>query len=181
MFSYTKSECTTLCNQAIELAWFDKDQKYLEKEWRNTPQQWTMFARQHSQILWQVTTTNPLEVKHEKLEGSTGLVKGETCKNGILGCICTVHDCAHDIDNKAKKSQLDKQILQTSLTKRYPLLVNFPYAVQGLMSIQESNLNSRIQDRKTVVDFEFINSIYISSCQFFHRYQLPYHYIFQKD
>ena len=103
-----------------------------------------MFAHQHSQILRQVTTTNPLEVRHEKLECSTGLVKGETCKHGILGCICTVHDCAHDIYHKAKKSQLDKQTLQTCLTKRYPLLANFPYAVQGLMSIKESNLISRI-------------------------------------
>lgn len=164
MFSYTERQCTTLCNQAIGLAWFNKDQKYLEKEWRNTQQQWAVFAHQHSQILRQVTTTNPLEVRHEKLEGSTRLVKGETCKHGILGCIRTVHDCAHDIYNKAKKSQLDKQILQTCLTKPYSLLANSPYAVQCLMSIKESNLNSRIQDRKTVEDFEFTNSIFICSC-----------------
>ena len=181
MFSYQESQCTALCYEAIGLARSDKDKKYLEKEWLNTRQQWAMFARQHSQILRQVTTTNPLEAWHEKLKGSAGLVKGETSKHGILGCIRTVHDSAHDIDNRVKKSQLDERTLQTSLTKRYPLLANFPYAVQRLMSIEESKVNSRIQDRKTVGDFEFINSIYICFCRFFHRYQLPCRHIFQKD
>ena len=87
MFSYQESQCILLCNEAIRLARSDKDRKYLGKEWLNTRKQWAMFARQHSQILRQVTTTNPLEAWHEKLKGSAGLVKGETSKHGILGCV----------------------------------------------------------------------------------------------
>ena len=98
-----------------------------------------------------------------------------------MGCVRTVHDCAHDIDNRLKKSQLDERTLQTSLTKRYPLLGHFPYSVQKLISAEESKVNSRIQEGKIAGDFEFINSIYICFCRFFHRYQLPCRHIFQKD
>ncbi|KAG0129827.1 hypothetical protein HOY82DRAFT_505303, partial [Tuber indicum] len=181
MFCYQETQCIALCNEAIGLSKSDKDRKYLQKEWLNTRAQWAMFARQHSQILRQVTTANPSEAWHEKLKGGAGLVKGETSKHGILGCVRTVHDCAHDIDNRVKKAQFDERTLQTTLTKRYPRLADFPYAVQRLMSTEESHVNSRIQEGRIVEDFEFINSMYICHCRFFHRYQLPCRHIFQKD
>ena len=42
-----------------------------------------MYARQHSPLLLQMTTTNSCEAWHRKLKGGSGLKKGDAAKRGI--------------------------------------------------------------------------------------------------
>lgn len=61
MFCRTEAHCLTHIHEAIAavpLPDVKNHQGYIEREWLATRTQWAMYARQHNEILLQVTTTN---------------------------------------------------------------------------------------------------------------------------
>src|SRR5258706_6520741 len=86
MFCLTGLKCEELCNQAISYARDQKTKAYIRTYWQETSRKWAMYARQHSPLLLQVTTTNSCEAWHRKLKGGSGLRKGDPSKHGkVIG------------------------------------------------------------------------------------------------
>lgn len=94
MRCHSEEECISLCQQAINVATSDKKRNYIQKEWLETRQHWAMFARQHCQILLQVTSSNACEAWHGRLKNGAGLKKSETSSHGIYGCVRYVRLCS---------------------------------------------------------------------------------------
>src|SRR5207245_1188156 len=51
-------------------------QNYIKRNYMKNTQQWALWARQHSPLLLQVTTTNPLESYHSELKRLTSSLHG---------------------------------------------------------------------------------------------------------
>lgn len=177
----TEAACIDLCKKAINACESTADKRYIEREWLETRRSWAMFARQHNQLLLQATSSNACEAWHARLKLGSGLKTGETATHGIFGCVRTVHDCAHDIDNKTLAASLDSHSRHSSLSKSYPSLRQFPFAIQKIIAIEESKVGTRIEQDMPVPVREKINGIYICYCLFSRRYQLPCQHIFHMD
>jgi hypothetical protein len=67
---YRKTEggCLEDINLAINAAPNDETRQYIINEWLNDRYAWAMFARQHSPLLLQVSTTNPVEAWHKQIK-----------------------------------------------------------------------------------------------------------------
>lgn len=83
MFTFTGIKCLELCEQAVRIA-PDDLKAYVRTHWLETRAKWAMFARQHSPLLLQVTTTNPCEAWHRKLKAAAGATKGKVATFGKL-------------------------------------------------------------------------------------------------
>lgn len=93
-----------------------------------------------------------------------GLKTGKTATHGIYGCVQTVHDCAHDINNKALAANLDSHLWHASLTKTYPSLCQFPFTIQKIVAVEESKVGTRIGQDMLVPVREKVNGIFICYC-----------------
>ena len=84
MFTFTRFKCIELCEQAILMVAPEdnKTKEYIQRYWMDSAHKWAMYARQHSPLLLQVTTTNSSEAWHRKLKGGGGLKKGATSQHG---------------------------------------------------------------------------------------------------
>ena len=68
IYRKTEAGCLEDINLAIDAAPNEETKQYIINEWLNDRFSWTLFARQHSAILLQVTTTNPVEVWHKQIK-----------------------------------------------------------------------------------------------------------------
>jgi MULE transposase domain len=64
----TEGGCLEDINLAINSAPNDETRQYIINEWLNDRYAWAMFARQHSALLLQVSTTNPVEAWHKQIK-----------------------------------------------------------------------------------------------------------------
>ena len=177
----TEIECINLCNSAISAVSTESDKRYLQREWLETRQSWAMFARQHNQLLLQATSSNACEAWHARLKLGSGLRKGDSATHGIYGCVRTVHDCAHDIENNILAAQIDERTRHTTLTKVYPSLKRFPFAIQKIISLEEKKVTIRLEQDIPIPVREYRNGLYICHCLFSRRYQLPCQHVFHMD
>ena len=60
-FRLTKGGCEESIQAALAHAPDEEKAQYIERQWWKTRQQWAYYARQHSSLLLQVPTTNPVE------------------------------------------------------------------------------------------------------------------------
>lgn len=70
----TRANCEAMIQEAIGEAKVSWAKKYIESQWQKHPEEWALFARQHSSLLLQVTTTNPAESHFRQIKRK--LVKG---------------------------------------------------------------------------------------------------------
>ena len=68
MYQKTEGGCVDDINQAIDAAPNHETKQYITNYWLNDRFSWAMFARHHSQILLQVTTTNSVEAWHRQIK-----------------------------------------------------------------------------------------------------------------
>ena len=64
------------------LAQDEKTKNYIHTYWQDTSKKWAMYARNHSPILEQVTSTNAAEAWHRQLKAGGGLRKGDASNHG---------------------------------------------------------------------------------------------------
>jgi hypothetical protein len=81
MFTFTGIKCEELCRAAVNAA-PEAMRSYVVTHWLETRAKWAMYARQHSPLLLQVTTTNPCEAWHRKLKSAASLTKGKVALFG---------------------------------------------------------------------------------------------------
>lgn len=102
MYCFTEIKNRELCGQAIEIAGTDKElAKYIRVNWLQIASKWAMYARQHSLLLLQVTTTNTCEAWHRKLKSGAGLSKGQVASHGIYGMILNIIDAANNVHSRS--------------------------------------------------------------------------------
>jgi hypothetical protein len=76
MHKTTRIGCEEVIHQAIRSCAIPSVVNYIEKYCLDTTRQWALHARQHSPLLLQVTTTNPLESYHSELKRQTSRTHG---------------------------------------------------------------------------------------------------------
>src|SRR5215212_3429450 len=76
MHKRTKIGCEQLIQDAINNCGVPAIQNYIKRNYMKNTQQWALWARQHSPLLLQVTTTNPLESYHSELKRLTSPLHG---------------------------------------------------------------------------------------------------------
>src|SRR5205085_2904314 len=79
MHKRTKIGCESLVQDAIDKCTVPSIQNYIRRNYIRNTQQWALWARQHSPLLLQVTSTNPLESYHSELKRSS------SPKYGLIG------------------------------------------------------------------------------------------------
>src|SRR6266498_3118253 len=76
MHKRTKIGCERLVQDAINNCTISAIQNYIKRNYMKNTQKWALWARQHSPLLLQVTSTNLLESYHSELKSSTSSLHG---------------------------------------------------------------------------------------------------------
>jgi transposase-like protein len=83
MHKRTRIGCESLIQEAINECANPTIKKYILRNYAKNTHQWALWARQHSPLLLQVTSTNALESYHSELKRTT------SPKHGLIGnCLC---------------------------------------------------------------------------------------------
>jgi hypothetical protein len=83
MHKRTRIGCESLIQEAINECANPTIKKYILRNYTKNTHQWALWARQHSPLLLQVTSTNALESYHSELKRTT------SPKHGLIGnCLC---------------------------------------------------------------------------------------------
>ena len=81
MHKRTKIGCEKLIQDAINACPIPTIKNYIRRNYMKNTSQWALWARQHSPLLLQVTSTNPLESYHSELKRETSSSYGLIGKN----------------------------------------------------------------------------------------------------
>ena len=76
MHKRTKIEYESLIQNAINHCPVPSIQNYIKRNYTKNTEKWGLWARQHSPLLLQVTSTNPLESFHSELKKITSPLHG---------------------------------------------------------------------------------------------------------
>ena len=98
----TKSGALESTNQAIALAASPESADYIRLNWLPEIEKWANYARDHSLLLLQVTTTNPNEAFHCSLKALAKITKLTIRpKYSLVGIIELIAQCADTYDARA--------------------------------------------------------------------------------
>ena len=123
----TKFGALESTNQAIKLAANPESAKYIEHNWLPEIEKWGNYARDHSPLLLQVTTTNPIEAFHRSLKSLAKITKLVIRpKYSLAGIIAKIADCTDKYDARARKASYDWSKKKLSATLEFPWLNVFP-------------------------------------------------------
>lgn len=166
----TKFGAIESTNQAIKLASNPESAKYIERNWLPEIEKWGNYAREHSPLLLQVTTTNPIEAFHRSLKSLAKITKLVIRpKYSLAGIIAKIADCADKYDARAQKASYDWSKKKLSATLEFPWLNAFPYPIQLL-------LLGEIQAAETLAESgkePLLEADNTCSCRFARSYWLP--------
>ncbi|PKY23585.1 hypothetical protein RhiirB3_437841 [Rhizophagus irregularis] len=81
MHKRTKIGCEKLIQEAIDNCAVSSIQNYIKRNYMKNTERWALWARQHSPLLLQVTSTNPLESYHSEIKRLT------SSKHGLVGAV----------------------------------------------------------------------------------------------
>ncbi|KAJ3023344.1 hypothetical protein HDV00_001257, partial [Rhizophlyctis rosea] len=136
MHRYTRQGCELAITKAIQLVRLSNlpnDKKtteiqYLERRVASPyARQWALYARQHSPLLLQITSTNPLESYHSRLKAK---VHKQFALSGAAKVIIEIDKAYEDEAYQACIQFRSKNITEI---KEFPELKLFPYPIQLLM------------------------------------------------
>jgi hypothetical protein len=93
---------------AIEYAASPEKAKYIRSNWLANLRMWANCSREHSALLLQVLSTNPIEAFHRSLKSLAKLsklvIRPRYSLSGLIGVIA---QCANQYDNRAQKVAYD--------------------------------------------------------------------------
>jgi len=183
MYCFTEVQNRDLCEQAVTAATAidntGNTTKCVQTYWLQTASKWAMYARQHSPLLLQVTTTNACEAWNRKLKSGAGLSKGQVASHGIYGMILNIMDAAKDVDNRAAVAKTNfRNRKLTVCTKQHPEIGQLPVPVQKLLAVELDAVADLIAKGKEVPDFD---ENLRRQRKFYRQYLLPCRYIFHSD
>ena len=182
MFCFTGIRNRELCEQAIQIAVTAGEPdtaKYIQTNWVQTAPKWAMFARQHSPLLLQVTTTNACKAWHRKLKSGAGLTKCQVASHGIYGMILNIMDATGHIHSRAADAKSRFRSRKLVCTKQYPEISELPLPIQKLLSSELDAVEDRVAKAKDVPT-GFDENLQCN-CRFYRQYLLPCRHIFHLD
>lgn len=185
MYCITRIKNRELCDQAVQLASTidptGNTAKYVQTYWQQTAAKWAMYARQHSPLLLQVTTTNSYEAWHRKLKSGAGLSKGQVVSHGIYGMILNIMDAGKDVDNRASTAKSRFRNRKLAIAKQYLEVGQLPVPIQKLFAVELDAVADRIAKGKDVpTGFDESEGLRCH-CKFYRQYLLPCRHIFHLD
>jgi hypothetical protein len=166
----TKFGALESTNQAIALAASPESADYIRNNWLPEIEKWANYARDHSPLLLQVTTTNPNEAFHRSLKALAKITKLTIRpKYSLAGIIALIAQCADTYDARAKKAEYDWSKKKLSTTLEFPWLNVFPYQIQ-LLLLDEIKAAEKLAELGKEPSLSDANTC---SCRFARSYWLP--------
>ncbi|GES97801.1 hypothetical protein GLOIN_2v1777773 [Rhizophagus clarus] len=155
MHKRTKVGCEKLVQDAINGCAISAIRNYIQQNYAKNTQQWALWARQHSPLLLQVTSTNPLESYHNELKRLTSF------SHGLIGA-------AHNIINVDCKKRSESEVtafdFRTKKISAYGVdndiiekIHKFPFPLQRLLVEEARAVMSRIEKGREII-IEFVQT-----------------------
>ena len=138
---------------------------------------WAHYMREHSPLLLQVSTTNPVELWHSVLKGK-GTTKSTLNQFSLLGIAKHVLAIAKEYDLRAERAQTAFCTRVHPIVAAFPQLRVFPYTVQQLLVTQIKEAIQMYEDEEEPREFTIEDSQDgvmppMCDCTFFRQWQLP--------
>ncbi|PKK62111.1 hypothetical protein RhiirC2_717942 [Rhizophagus irregularis] len=173
-FFITKVGCESIIQQAIDEYPVPTIKQYIKRNFMKNTHQWALWAQQHSLLLLQVTTTNPLELYHSELKKST------SPKYGLIGA-------CHKIVALDEKKRSDSEYVSFEFRTKNISAIGvghvilheihkFPFPVQQMLVNEFHAVQGRIEKGKPTPGLISLNC----NCLFFRQFLLPCRHIFHK-
>jgi hypothetical protein len=196
MHKRTKVGCESLVQDAVNCCPVPSIQNYIKRNYVKNTEKWGLWARQHSPLLLQVTSTNPLESFHSELKIITSsshgligmwrfffLVTLPACPTKTFYILGAVHNIVN-VDCK-KRSEAESASFNFRIKKisAYGVDVDiieeiqkFPFPFQQLIIKEACAMMNRLEKEKGVPGLTSLDCY----CLFCHRYLLPCKHIFHE-
>jgi hypothetical protein len=132
-----------------------------------------MFARNHSPLLLQISSTNALESYHRDIKIHCNQ------KDGFRASFAALHEVFARKISKEDRSVWEQQSKTVAETRQYPELARFPYMFQTLI-ISELNVAMELllsNDRPIPIPQDYAKC----HCMFYKKYLLPCRHMFLLD
>ncbi len=130
-YRFSEQGCLDEIHAAINAA-PDSKKEYIRKWWLHTRKLWGYYARQHSCLLLQVTTTNPVESWHHSLKiHAQG--KGAMLRFSLSGVAVHTLKIADQWELREEETATKWRSYQSAECQLYPQLAKFPGPVQQLI------------------------------------------------
>ncbi|RHZ85353.1 hypothetical protein Glove_66g168 [Diversispora epigaea] len=174
MYKRTKIGCEAFIQQAIDECPVPTIKQYIKRYYAKNNHQWALWARQHSPLLLQVTSTNSLESYHSELKRTT------SSQHGLIGA-------CHKVVILDQKKRTDSEyvafefcIKKISVIGVDDEILNelhkFPFPIQRMLADEVCAVEKRLEKGKATPG---LTSLYCN-CTFYHRYLLPCRHIFHE-
>jgi len=168
----TKIGYEDVVQQAVNKCSVPAIQRYIVRNYKKNTHQWALWARQHSPLLMQVTSTNPIESYHTELKRTT------SSHHSLIGA------CHNIVAVDAKKWSDAKYVAFEFCTKRISAfgvdhkILNevhkFPYSIQKMVVDEIFAIAKRLEKGKGPPGLISLDC----RCLFFRHYLLPCRHIF---
>ena len=166
----TKAGALESTSLAIKAAATPESAKYIKRNWLPEIEKWANYARDHSALLLQVTTTNPNEAYHRSLKALARITKQTVRpKYSLAGIIELIAQCDQGYKSRAQKAAYDWSKKKLSATLGYPWLSEFPYQIQLLLldeiraaeELAEKGKSCRLAEDQVTCDCKFARSYWL--------------------
>ncbi|CAB4477296.1 unnamed protein product [Rhizophagus irregularis] len=181
MHKRTKIGCEKLIQEAINNCPVPTIQNYIRRNYMRNTQQWALWARQHSPLLLQITSTNPLESYHSELKRKTSSLHG-LIGNYIITRIFYVPSVAIDCKKQSdsKSAAFDFRVKKVSAYGVEKDIIEeihkFPLPFQHLLIKEACAVMDRLEKGKGAPGLTSLDCHYL----FRNRYLLPCKHIFHE-
>ncbi|RHZ74083.1 hypothetical protein Glove_227g182 [Diversispora epigaea] len=146
MHKRTKIGCEKLIQEAINNCTVPVIRNYIKRNYVKNMQQWALWARQHSPLLLQVTTTNPLESYHSELKRLT------SSSHGLIGAVHNIVDIDCKKRTDSERAAFDFRIKKVSAYGVDNDIIGeihkFPFPIQHLLVKEACAVMDRIEKGK---------------------------------
>jgi len=175
MHKRTKIGCEFFIQKSINECTLSPIKKYITRYYSKNSHQWALWARQHSPLLLQVTSTNALESYHSELKRTL------TSYYGLIGAC----DKIVALDLK-KRSDSDYVAFEFRVKKisapdidddTLKEIHKFPFPIQKLIVGEIFAADNRVEKGKELPGLMLIEC----HCLFFRKYMLPCKHIFHEQ
>lgn len=174
MHKRTRIGCEDIVRRAIAACPVQDIQRYINRNYLKNTHRWSLWARQHSPLLLQVTSTNALESYHSQLKRGTSKVHGLI---GACHIIINVDDKKKSASEKTAFNFRQKRLSVADMGDDILHQVHcFPYPFQRLIADEFRALEGRISKGKPPPELATPEC----NCLFFNRYLLPCRHIFHQ-
>ncbi|CAB4390823.1 unnamed protein product [Rhizophagus irregularis] len=171
MHKRTKIGCESLVQDAINCYSVSSIQNYIKRNYAKNMEKWGLWARQHSPLLLQVTSTNSLESFHSELKKKL---------SSLHGAVHKIVDIDYKKRSEAESASFDFRIKKVSAygvdDDILEEIKKFPFPFQQLIIKEACAVMNRLEKGKGVPGLSSLDCF----CLFHHRYLLPCKHIFHE-